>query len=87
MKALVLLGALAACEPGWTVHTTLRDPMNRRVSDATVGSIGAFPKGCDVYIAKSGYRTQHFAYSALCPDGGDCARPYLFDLVLEEEAP
>lgn len=36
MKALVLLAALAACDPIWSADVKLRDPSNRPVDGATV---------------------------------------------------
>ena len=52
-----------------------------------VGGLGtAFPPGCDVYVAKPGYRTHRIRYRDLCPHGvADCARMFSFDLVLEPE--
>ena len=52
-----------------------------------VGGLGtAFPPGCDVYVAKPGYRTHRIRYRDLCPQGAaDCARMFSFDLVLEPE--
>ncbi len=59
----------------------------RRDGTATVGSIGGqFPVGCDVFIAKPGFRTHRIAYSDLCPNGPDgCKRFFEFDLVLEPD--
>jgi hypothetical protein len=52
-----------------------------------VGSIGGmWPIGCDIFIAKPGYRTHQIRYRELCPDGPDgCQRVFDFDLVLEPE--
>lgn len=52
-----------------------------------VGSIGGtFPVGCDVFVAKPGYRTHHIRYHELCPGGPEgCKRLFEFDLVLEPE--
>lgn len=50
-----------------------------------VGSIGGrFPVGCDIFIAKPGFKTHHIAYRELCPNGPEgCDRYFEFDLVLE----
>jgi len=52
---------------------------------AFVGGIGgAFPVGCDVYVAKPGFQTQRIRYRDLCPNGPEgCERVFQFDLVLE----
>lgn len=52
-----------------------------------VGSIGGqFPVGCDIFIAKPGFRTHQIRYRELCPDGPDgCKRVFELDLVLEPE--
>lgn len=49
-----------------------------------IGGIGgAFPVGCDVYVAKPGWQTVRIRYHDLCPDGPDgCPRTFAFDLVL-----
>jgi len=54
---------------------------------AEVGSIGAqFPVGCDVFVAKPGYRTLRIRYSDLCRNGpASCDRVFHFDLVLAPE--
>jgi hypothetical protein len=113
MRRLVLLVAVAGCDPVWGVHTTLRDPTNRPVDGATVavacqedlrgintaqmavrsdhdgvahvGGLGTqFPVGCDVFVAKPGYRTHRIRYRDICPNGPqDCDRVVGFDLVLE----
>ena len=55
--------------------------------EANVGGLGFdFPVGCDIYVAKPGFRTQRIRYSELCPDGPHgCTRAFSFDLVLEPE--
>lgn len=52
-----------------------------------VGGMGStFPPGCDVYVAKPGYRTQWIRYRDLCPQGpSSCDRYFELDLVLEPE--
>ena len=52
---------------------------------ASVGGLGAaFPVGCDIFIAKPGYRTQRVRYGDICPAGPDgCDRVFHYDLVLE----
>jgi hypothetical protein len=52
-----------------------------------VGSMGTrFPVGCDLFIAKPGFRTHHIAYRELCPRGPEgCERMFNFDLVLEPD--
>jgi hypothetical protein len=59
----------------------------KRDGTAFVGSIGGqFPVGCDVFVAKPGYRTHQIKYRDLCPSGPDhCDRVFQFDLVLEPE--
>jgi len=54
---------------------------------AQVGGLGSqFPVGCDVFVAKPGYRTHRIRYRDLCPNGPtDCERGFAFDLVLEPE--
>jgi hypothetical protein len=54
---------------------------------ASAGNMGAeFPVGCDIYVAKPGYRTHRIRYRDLCPAGSsDCERAFDFDLVLEPE--
>ena len=112
--ALLVLVGVAACDPIWSVHTTLRDPANQPIEGATLAvacdgqpaerAIGMsvrsdrdgiahvsglgnlFPVGCDVFVAKPGYRTQRIRYRDLCPtEPGDCERVVGLDLVLEPE--
>ena len=54
---------------------------------AHVGGMGTrFPVGCDLFVAKPGYRTQRIRYHDICPlEPGDCDRVFAFDLVLEPE--
>lgn len=115
MRALLLLAVvgLAACDPIWGAHTTLRDPANHPIENATVavacdasvrelggvvahtdasghahvGSLGTnWPVGCDLFIAKPGFRTRRIRYEDLCPTGvHGCERVFDFDLVLEPE--
>ncbi len=60
---------------------------SKRDGSAFVGSIGGqFPVGCDIFVAKPGFRTHHIAYRELCPNGPEgCNRYFEFDLVLEPE--
>lgn len=45
-----------------------------------------FPVGCDVLVAKPGFRTRQLRYLELCPAGPDhCERVFHFDLVVEAE--
>ena len=76
-----------ACPDGTQYARTSMAAKSRRDGTAFVGSIGGqFPVGCDLYIAKPGYRTRHIAYRELCPNGPDgCGRYFEFDLVLEPE--
>jgi hypothetical protein len=55
--------------------------------EAHVGGLGSqFPVGCDVFVAKPGYRTHRIRYRDICPDGPTaCDRVFAFDLVLEPE--
>jgi hypothetical protein len=41
---------------------------------ARVGGLGTqFPLGCDVFVAKVGYRTHRIRYREICPNGpNDC---------------
>lgn len=50
-----------------------------------VGAIGGvWPVGCDVFVAKPGFRTHRIRYADLCPNGPEgCDRVFAFDLVLE----
>jgi hypothetical protein len=59
----------------------------KRDGTGFVGSIGGmWPVGCDVFVAKPGYRTHQIKYRELCPSGPDhCERVFRFDLVLEPE--
>ena len=58
----------------------------RSAADGTVqvGGLGSiFPPGCDLYVAKPGYRTHHIRYRDLCPGGPDsCERVFSYELVL-----
>ncbi|MEZ4404699.1 MAG: hypothetical protein R3B06_32065 [Kofleriaceae bacterium] len=47
------------------------------------------PTGCDLMVAKPGFRTVEIRYAELCPEGrGRCDRIRQFDLVLiPEEGP
>jgi hypothetical protein len=51
---------------------------------AHVGGIGSqFPVGCDVFVAKPGYRTHRIRYRDICPDGpAGCNRYFEYELVL-----
>lgn len=59
----------------------------RSDGSAHVGAMGgAWPVGCDIYLAKPGFRTHRIRYRDLCPQGPDgCDRVFAFDLVLEPE--
>ena len=112
MRLAAFAVLLAACDPVWGAHTTLRDPSNQPIENATVsvacpdgtrygnvsvksdrngvadvGGIGTmFPVGCDLYIAKPGFRTQRIQYTELCPGGErHCERVFTFELVLQPE--
>jgi hypothetical protein len=54
---------------------------------ADVGGLGSvFPVGCDVFVAKSGYRTLRIRYTDICRHGPtECDRVFHFDLVLVPE--
>jgi len=76
-----------ACADGdvrWAENMAVK---TKRDGTAFVGSIGGqFPVGCDVFVAKPGFRTHHIRYQQLCPDGpSHCDRVFHFDLVLEPE--
>ncbi len=60
---------------------------SKRDGTASVGSIGGqFPVGCDIFVAKPGFKTHHLAYHQLCPHGPEgCKRYFELDLVLEPE--
>lgn len=77
-----------ACNEGtpYAQHASMA-VKTKRDGTGFVGSIGgAFPVGCDVYVAKPGFRTHHIAYRELCPNGPDgCKRYFEFDLVLEPD--
>lgn len=65
-------------------HTSMSVRTNRDGA-GFVGSMGTrFPVGCDLFIAKPGFKTHHIAYRELCPHGPEtCERMFKFDLVLE----
>jgi hypothetical protein len=51
-----------------------------------VGMALQFPVGCDVFVAKPGFRTRRIRYAELCPSGpAHCERDFHFDLVVEAE--
>jgi hypothetical protein len=115
MRAALLLGALAACDPMWGANVQLRDPGDRPIADASlavacpegspfsssdhmlvrstaqgradVNGLGdRFPVGCDVFVAKPGYRTLRIRYTDICRNGPtSCDRVFHFDLVLVPE--
>lgn len=60
---------------------------SKRDGTAMVGSIGGqFPVGCDIFVAKPGFRTHHISYHSLCPNGPEgCNRYFEFELVLEPD--
>lgn len=70
----------AAAQAGMAVRS-------KRDGTAQVSNLGnQFPIGCDVFVAKPGYRTQQIRYRDLCPDGpAHCDRMFDFDLVMEPE--
>jgi hypothetical protein len=75
-----------ACAEGGPVYHSMAVRTDT-AGHAFIGSVGGvFPVGCDVYIAKPGYRTQRIRYRQLCPNGPDnCDRMFQLDLVLEPE--
>ena len=76
-----------ACSDGEAFQGSTMSVRTKRDGTAAVAQIGGrFPPGCDVFVAKPGYRTHHIPYRALCPDGSQhCDRMFSFDLVLEPE--
>ena len=40
---------------------------------ARIGSIGYFPRGCDISVAAPGYDTLVIRYDDMCPDGKNCS--------------
>jgi hypothetical protein len=74
--------AVACTEGQYTGSTAVK---TRADGSAHVGAIGGmWPVGCDIYLAKPGFRTQRIRYRDLCPKGPDgCDRLFAFDLVLE----
>lgn len=60
-----------------------------KLGAARLGGLGTmFPPGCDVFIAKPGFRTQRIRYADICPRGANhCDRVVSYDLVLEHAAP
>ncbi len=76
-----------ACSDGDVHRNASMSARTKRDGSGFVGSIGGtFPVGCDVVIAKPGYRTKHIRYHDLCPGGPDgCKRVFEFDLVLEPQ--
>jgi hypothetical protein len=77
--------AVACAEGTWgaTQMAARTDPMGI----TRVGGLGnRFPIGCDVFVAKPGFRTHRIRYTEICPDGPDhCDRVFKFDLVLQPE--
>jgi hypothetical protein len=66
---------------GSSDHMLVRSTAQGR---ADVGGLGAqFPVGCDVFVAKPGYRTLRIRYTDICRNGPtSCDRVFHFDLVL-----
>lgn len=113
MRGVLLLLAVAACDPAYGARVTLRDPSNHPIENATlaiacpdgpmsrasmavrskhdgtavVANIGGtFPMGCDVFVAKPGFRTHRVTYRELCPNGPEhCDRFFTFDLMLDPD--
>ena len=77
-----------ACPNGSGPHGTM-SVRSERDGTAHVSNLGSrFPIGCDVFVAKPGFRTQRIRYRDLCPtESGDCERVFAFELVLEPELP
>ena len=65
-------------------HMLVRSTVQGR---ADVGGLGdRFPVGCDVFVAKPGYRTLRIRYTDICRNGPEsCDRVFHFDLVLVPE--
>lgn len=75
-----------ACPDG-TIRASQLAVRTTATGEAHLGGMGTmFPVGCDVFIAKPGFRTHVIRYHDLCPDGPDhCDRVFAFDLVLGPE--
>ncbi len=76
-----------ACSDGHAYPASGLAVRTKHDGTGRVGSIGGmWPVGCDLFIAKPGFRTHQVRYRELCPDGPDgCKRYFEFDLVLEPE--
>jgi hypothetical protein len=76
-----------ACLDGQYYSSSNMAARTKRDGTGFVGSIGGrFPVGCDVFVAKPGYRTHQVKYRDFCPSGPDhCDRVFTFDLILEPE--
>ena len=89
-RALESATLAVACPDSKTVETPMSSSFVMR-SDATgavhVGGMGfGSPVGCDLYVAKPGYRTLRLRYREMCPAGPDkCDSGLDFDFVLEPE--
>jgi hypothetical protein len=73
-----------ACPDGLLWRQLSMSVRSKPDGTAYVGGGGSeFPVGCDVFVAKPGYRTHRIRYRDLCPDGHlDCRRYFEFELVL-----
>jgi hypothetical protein len=76
-----------ACDSGHQYYPSGMIARTTRDGTVHIGGLGdRFPTGCDIYIAKPGFRTQRIRYRDLCPEGPDhCERGFDFDLVLEPD--
>jgi hypothetical protein len=65
-------------------HMLVRSTAQGRAD--VVGMGDRFPVGCDVFVAKPGYRTLRIRYTDICRNGpSSCDRVFHFDLVLVPE--
>jgi hypothetical protein len=79
--------AVACADDGEAWRSMAMSVRSKPDGTAHVGGIGSrFPVGCDLFVAKPGYRTHRIRYREICPDGHDgCDRVRAFELVLAPE--
>jgi hypothetical protein len=75
-----------ACAEG-TYYGTEMSARSDAKGQTRIGGLGSrFPVGCDVFVAKPGFRTHRIRYTEICPEGPErCDRVFRFDLVLQPE--
>lgn len=79
--------AVACSDNGFALRSEHMSVRSQPDGHAYVGGMGSvFPVGCDLFVAKPGYRTHRIRYREICPNGpSHCDRVFHFDLALEPE--